>query len=37
MTRMTSVLATAIVEESILLLDGTLGSGKSTLQRTLEK
>ena len=37
MTRMSSVLAAAIVEGSILLLNGPLGSGKSTLQRSLER
>ena len=37
MTRMTSVLAVAIVEGSILLLYGPLGSGKSALQRSLVK
>ena len=35
MTCMTSALAAAIVEGSILLLNGPLGSGKSTLQRSL--
>ena len=37
MTRMTSVLAAAIVEGSILVLYGPLGSGKSALQHSLAK
>ena len=37
MTCMTSVLSAAIVEGSIVLLNGLLGSGKSALQRSLAK